>query len=222
MVVNFEAEQLAETMLTGDFDSSWNHIRKQQAAQKNSLFMYDRLLTEAMRYIGELWEHNAISVADEHLASALCDRMLSQYAGMRTAEPSLRKKAMLLCMEGEQHYLGLKMVASYFQECGWDTRFYGPNLPLEYALSSAMNWKPEVIALSVTMVYPLPKLTEYIRTFEQLQHKPTVMVGGRLLSKYDLRPHGSSRTVYLSDMYELQRWMTEAAEQQNKSKRSLG
>jgi MerR family transcriptional regulator, light-induced transcriptional regulator len=221
--MNFETEQLAETMLSGDYSKSWEIIQKQFSAKRNSLYIYDKLLTDAMRYIGQLWEHNAISVADEHLASAVCDRLITQYSELQPADTSSRKKAMFLCMEGEQHYLGLKMVSSFFQECGWSTRFYGPNLPLEYALISALSWKPDVVGLSVSMVYPLPKLADYIRAFEQLHHKPTVLVGGRLVGKYDLPSHGSKRTVFITDLLELQQWMREQQGKQHvNSKQSLG
>ncbi|MGF7029830.1 methanogenic corrinoid protein MtbC1 [Paenibacillus mucilaginosus] len=69
--MNFHAELLAETLLSGDFKASWSLIGSQREAGKNSLYIYTRLLTPAMRYIGDLWEQNSVSDADEHLASSV-------------------------------------------------------------------------------------------------------------------------------------------------------
>ncbi|MCD1260520.1 cobalamin B12-binding domain-containing protein [Paenibacillus athensensis] len=74
----------------------------------------------------------------------------------------------------------MKIISSSFQEFGWEVRYLGPNLPLEYAVQSALGWKPGVIGLSVSIVYHLPQITSYINELESLHHKPLVMVGGRL------------------------------------------
>ncbi|WP_166245760.1 cobalamin B12-binding domain-containing protein [Paenibacillus turpanensis] len=203
-------ESFTELLLNGDQTAAWEAITENREAGKNSLFIYERLLGHSMKYIGQLWEHNLISVADEHLASATCDITLTRYSSQMTKPPKPNApKAMLLCLEGEEHYLGLKMVACYLREEGWDVRFYGPNLPLEFALIGAMNWKPDMIGISTSIVYHLPKLAEYVETFEALHHQPLVMVGGRLVNKYDLRPYCSDKTALIGDLLELTYWLPE-------------
>lgn len=224
--MNFQIEQLAEAMLSGNYSAAWELLRTEQEDGKNNLYIYGQLLTPAMRLIGDLWEQNAISVADEHLASAVCDRLLSQYSGIQPVsdETGSAGNAMFLCMEDEMHYLGLKMASAYFRDAGWSVRYYGPNLPVEYALLSALSWKPQVICISATMIYGLPKLTEYVKTFEHLIYKPIVMIGGRLVGLYDLRPYCSNQTVLIPDINELQQWMADyqASQQLYKSNQSLG
>ncbi|MDQ0858501.1 B12-binding domain-containing protein [Bacillus sp. V2I10] len=111
--------------------------------------LFEEIFTPAMQYAGELWENNEITVADEYLASAVCDFILSTlYPRMQISASAGRKKAMLLCVEGKQHDLGLKMVNSLFDEKGYETHYLGPNLPLEYAIQKAELWRPEIICLS--------------------------------------------------------------------------
>jgi MerR family transcriptional regulator, light-induced transcriptional regulator len=69
---------------------------------------------------------------------------------------------MSFCLEGETHFLGLKMVAALFGEHGCNVRNYGTSLPLEYACIGGNNWKPDLIGVSVSIVYHLPKLKEYM------------------------------------------------------------
>ena len=66
-----------------------------------------------MYYIGELWENNEISVADEHLATAVCDMILTELSQEKTKNVTIDKKVMLLGLEEEQHYIGLRMVAEH-------------------------------------------------------------------------------------------------------------
>src|SRR5690606_37226031 len=96
-----------------------------------------------MYWIGELWEKNVITVADEHLATAICDFVVSVTEVRRPALNSHKKKVMVLGPEGEDHYIGLKMVASLFKENGWEVQYMGPNLPLDAAIDSANRWQPE-------------------------------------------------------------------------------
>ncbi len=74
---------------------------------KDSLFLFEQILTRAMRHVGELWELNEISVADEHIATNVCQLLLSRYATEKIEQrqefvPELwtKPKAMLFCIEG--------------------------------------------------------------------------------------------------------------------------
>lgn len=209
-----QAEVLASLLLEGNSVKVWENIRKHPELSR--IEVYQNLITPAMQHIGHLWETNQITVADEHLATATCDFVLSKLAYQSEKRQS-SQKAMFLCLDGEQHYIGLKMVNSLFEEHGWETKYFGPSLPLEYALKTAKDWKPSIIGLSVTIVYHLPKLKEYAEAFAKLPYKPAVILGGRLAGKYDLQPYCSDRTVILKDLPETKKWLQnyEAGGQQN-------
>ena len=197
-------ETLASCLLEGDPDKAWACIEKYSGSSKPDV--YHNLMTPAMRHIGFLWETNEITVADEHLATATCDFILSKLSYGMEKKPSAGK-AMFLCLDGEQHYLGLMMVDSLFREYGWDTRYFGPSLPLEYALQTAETWKPDVIGLSVSIVYHLPQLRQYAEAFGRLPEKPALLLGGRLTDLYDLRPYCTGDTVIIRDLPETEQWI---------------
>lgn len=197
-------EALASCLLEGDPDKAWSCIENYPKTARRDI--HHHLITPAMRHIGHLWETNKITVADEHLATATCDFILSKLSfGIRKG-PSA-DKAMFLCLDGEQHYLGLKMVDSLFREHGWETRYFGPDLPLEYALQTAEIWKPDVIGLSVSIVYHLPKLQQYVEALASLPGTPAILVGGRLAGMYNLRRHCSGNAVILKDLPETGEWL---------------
>ncbi|RXZ00890.1 cobalamin B12-binding domain-containing protein [Fictibacillus sp. S7] len=205
-------QQFAEFLLNGDQQRATELLR-QIAKHTPRYKLYNELLTPAMRYIGELWERNDITVAEEHLATAVCDFVLAQYhyspgKSLAMNRHSINRKAMFSCLEGEQHALGLKMVSGLFEEEGWHSRFMGADLPLEYTVDTAKKWMPDVIGLSVSIAYNLPNLQTYVKALEDLNYGPTVLVGGRLAEKYDLKPYCSDKTVIIKDVEELHSWLS--------------
>ncbi|GLG01261.1 5-methyltetrahydrofolate--homocysteine methyltransferase [Alicyclobacillus hesperidum subsp. aegles] len=202
----FDALKLVKPLLEGDEAAAWGVIQTYVQGGANLAYIYDVLLCKAMRHIGELWEANLISVADEHLASSVCDALLKRCQPSRVVPPT-QGKAMLFCIEGEQHDLGIKMVASCFEECGFETRLYGKDLPLEYALLAALRWHPDIIGMSVSIVYHLPKLKTYVQELGSLAHHPTLLIGGRLTQMYDLRPYVGDSALIINDILHLQEWL---------------
>lgn len=73
-----QAEILASLLLEGNSVKVWENIRKYP--QLSRIEVYQNLITPAMQHIGHLWETNQITVADEHLATATCDFVLSKLA----------------------------------------------------------------------------------------------------------------------------------------------
>ena len=208
----FEVERFANHLLEGDQYAAWDEITHYLEAGLNSLYIYHQVITRAMEHIGTLWEKDIITVADEHLATSVCDVLLTRFDHLLTPPPGRSTAAapprvMLFCLEKERHSLGIKMLASLFKQAGWEVHLLGPDLPLEFALMSAAKWKPDVIALSVSIFYHLPQLKSYIESLEKLEHRPTVMVGGRLAGLYDLSSYGSDRTLLFRDLPEVYDWL---------------
>ncbi|MFD0049414.1 B12-binding domain-containing protein [Actinomycetes bacterium NPDC127524] len=196
-------------LIEGDQQKIMEFMETYQA--KSRFDFFHDLLTPAMIEVGDRWERNEITVAEEHVASGISEFLLAHYFSLRyNTESRSRKKAMFFCLEGEQHDLGLKMVHSLFEEKGWETRYMGANLPLEYAVQMAGKYKPQVIGLSVSIIYHLPKLKNYIEELEKLTVKPKVIVGGRLCGKYDLTPYCSSDTLIVKDLTEVKDWLENA------------
>ncbi|MRX71548.1 cobalamin-binding protein [Bacillus lacus] len=212
--MNQQVKTLASLLLAGDTEEAWKLVLTEYQDGKTSLQLYEELFTRAMQYIGELWETDDISVADEHLATTTCDYLLSRYAYLLKKrsyfvnnDEKIKRNAMFFCLQDEQHYLGLKMASLVFEERGWETQLHGANLPLEDAIQTAEEAKPEVILLSFTLLYHAEKLSSYVRELEALPHKPAIVVGGRLLPKYDFRKYCSENTKLLSSLSDLDSWI---------------
>ncbi|WP_077305354.1 cobalamin B12-binding domain-containing protein [Terribacillus halophilus] len=205
-------QHFAAALLAGDERQAYSLLADDP---RPSIRVYKEIITPAMYDIGEKWLRNEITVADEHLATSVCDFALAQYIfPFKRINKQSEDKAMFLCLEEEQHVIGSKMVAALFEEQHWQVRHLGPNLPLAHALSSAEEWRPKVIGLSAAIPYRIPALKEYIAAFEQLPWKPKIMVGGRVVSMHDIRPYCGRQTQVIYDLDQVAGWLNELAEEQ--------
>ncbi|PSL40782.1 methanogenic corrinoid protein MtbC1 [Planomicrobium soli] len=211
------SDELADIFLSGD---DYYALRKVQYYLKTHTKkeLHQKMLTPAMYRIGQLWQENVISVADEHLATAICDFVISATDNRSQAEKEIAGKAMIMGFEGEDHYLGLKMVACVFREHGWTVHDLGPNLPIEHALEAAKQLKPDVIGLSAALVGRLPLVKLYMDAVQLLNPKPTVLIGGRAVTLVDLSDAKAEGAVVLESLETLEDWIQSRKESNNEAR----
>ena len=106
------------------------------------------VLQVALHRVGQLWEAGHISVADEHMATAIGHMLLARLAPP-PAEP-VRSLAVTACTPGERHELGCRMVADGLAEDGWQVFHLGADVPGPDLLRMLREKRPYLLALSVS------------------------------------------------------------------------
>ncbi|MBA2378708.1 MAG: cobalamin B12-binding domain-containing protein [Blastocatellia bacterium] len=66
------------------------------------------------------------------------------------------------------HQIGANMVADVLEVKGWDVRFLGTNMPHQGVLKAIEEHRADVVGISATMLFNLPKVIQII---EQLREK---------------------------------------------------
>lgn len=117
-----------------------------------------RVIQEAQRTIGELWQENRISVADEHLATAIAQVVLAHLYQLSAASPLVGKLVLFGCVEGEMHDFPARLAADALDLAGYDVRFLGADVPTEALVSMVRRERPDLVALSATMSFNLRSL----------------------------------------------------------------
>ena len=92
--------------------------------------MLDDVLAPAMHNIGALWRDEEIMVADEHLASTICHRLLAEISPALQVEPAgTRETVLLITPSSEQHTFGLSMAQNVLYGAGYKTVLVGGEAP---------------------------------------------------------------------------------------------
>lgn len=143
--------------------------------------LYTDLFQRSLYRVGELWEHNRITVAREHLVTALTEGLMGRVYPVlfHMEKTSKGKKVIVSCAANEFHQVGGKMVADLFEMNGWDAYFIGANTPVDQLIKHIDEEAPDMVGLSLSVYFNLSNFKtalEAIRT-----HYPTldIMVGGQ-------------------------------------------
>lgn len=147
--------------------------------------LYLEVVQPAMREIGRLWQENELTVAEEHLATAITQSAMGRafervYRWHESRNPSL----IAACVDDERHQVGLRMLCDLLELEGWDTAYLGASVPIESLVAMVEKRRPNVVALSVTIAPNLPRLRSAIEAIRRtpVAEQPLIIAGGRAIA----------------------------------------
>ncbi len=141
--------------------------------------IYTQLFQRSLYQVGEYWEMNKISVATEHMATAITENLMIKLQPQLFSTERTGKKAVIACVANEHHQVGAKMVADIFEMNGWDGYFVGANTPISELIRFLESKNPDLIGLSLSIYYNLPELKNTVAKIRQHLPNLPIMVGGQ-------------------------------------------
>jgi methanogenic corrinoid protein MtbC1 len=141
--------------------------------------LYVQLFQRALYQVGELWEHQRISVAVEHLATAVTERMLTLVQTQAFSGPPRDRTIIVACVADEYHQLGGRMIADFCELRGWRGHFLGANTPLPDLLTLIGERRPNLLGLSLSIYFNLPALLRALDAVTGRYPDLPVLVGGQ-------------------------------------------
>jgi len=167
-------------LLHGDTQGCLKLVDQSIQTADDMKHFYLDVIWPAMYRIGELWETNQISVAEEHLSTAIVGRVMAALYPRFALFEITRGKVIVSAGPNEFHEVGARMVADFMEMDGWDVTFLGANTPASELLNLLKQYKPFVLALSVATVFNLESARQMIQMIhDDLETRSIkVMVGG--------------------------------------------
>jgi DNA-binding transcriptional MerR regulator len=109
----------------------------------------DEIVSPALERIGALWRQGNLDVAEEHQITSQIVGKLRGLLNGTLAGP--RGTAVLCCVPGERHEVGLLSLAVLLAADGWRTVYLGQDTPLESAAELADALQASVLCVAATM-----------------------------------------------------------------------
>jgi MerR family transcriptional regulator, light-induced transcriptional regulator len=123
--------------------------------------------------LGDRWERGEVSVAQEHFASGvLRGRLLGLARGWGLG---MGPTAVLACLPGEQHDIGLISFGLALRAQGWRIVYLGPDCPVENVAEASRQLEARLVVLSAVSV---ERVDPVLPALEDLARSQTVGVGG--------------------------------------------
>lgn len=141
---------------------------------------YTQVIQTSMYEIGSLWEIGQISIAQEHLATAITSRVMATVYPKFVMVSQDKGKVIATSAPNEFHDLGAWMVADFLEIDGWQVNCLGANMPQEDLLSLLKADTPHILAISVAMSFNLKLVSRLIAAVksDSLLNQVKIMVGG--------------------------------------------
>jgi methanogenic corrinoid protein MtbC1 len=168
-----------DALLAGDTKKCMDMAGKNFAGDRAGFFI--QVIQPSMYRVGELWERGELSVAREHLASAVVSRvMISLFIEDEEPMPDSKGNVVVTAACNEYHEIGAWMVADLLERDGWHVYYLGANTPVSDVVEIVGNQDADICAVSAAMPFNLTevrKLIQCIRETDKVK-KVRVMVGG--------------------------------------------
>jgi DNA-binding transcriptional MerR regulator len=132
-----------------DFDEIAAHAELDRAFSAYGLeAALAEIVLPYLRDLGDRWECGTASIAQEHFASALLrGRLLGLSRGWGGGVGPL---AVLACVPGDQHDLGLLCFGLALRRHAWRISYLGPDTPTETVGDAARHLKPDLVVLAAS------------------------------------------------------------------------
>lgn len=142
--------------------------------------IYFDIFAPSMIEIGRLWEENQLSIAEEHLATAITERLIGQLSPEfnRQIQRTEIGCVMLGCVAGERHVLGLRMLADLFRAQGWRVVYLGADVPDRDWIDLAVRVNADVIGISAGTLHLAAHTKPLITQLHSAVPATLIMVGG--------------------------------------------
>lgn len=198
-----------ERLLAGDRVGCAEIIQALLAANVSIRDLYVDLIHRSMYEVGERWERNEISVAKEHVATAITESMFPLIYPRILGAESTGRRAVVACVINEFHQVGARMVADMLELHGWDTTFVSVT-SAEALLAVIRQKDPALLGLSLSLSANLPDLLRVIEAVEVLRPELDIIVGGQAFRSGGAGVLGRfPRVRYVSGLDDLERVLAE-------------
>jgi MerR family transcriptional regulator, light-induced transcriptional regulator len=159
------------------------------------------IIQPSLYHIGERWQANQVSVAGEHLATAIAQSVMTVGLLRSPPPPAIGKRVLLACVAGNEHAIGLRMVADAFQLAGWDVQYLGANVPTSAIIRQATEWKVDLVGLSVCLAQQLHAAKEAIAELAQRfgAAGPAAIIGGLAINRFNKLAEMAGARAYSID-----------------------
>lgn len=170
-----------EALLAGDRAACARIVAGLTADAVDLKLLYVDLFQRALYDVGEQWAQQQISVAVEHLATAITERLIADVQPTLFSGAPHGRSAVIACVADEYHQLGARMIADFCEMRGWRGHFLGANTPVADLMHLLATRQPTILGLSLSMYANLPRLLDAVAAVEHAHPELPILVGGQAL-----------------------------------------
>lgn len=167
----------------------------------------DAIAAPFLREVGDAWHAGSLTISQEHLATNLVQRVVSQTAPIPAGSDG-NPTFIAATLEGERHSAGALMAAAIAASAGWHVIHLGTDLPAGEIADAALQTRAKAIGISVVRHEKKKKFAAKLRELEKSKPRDaTLLVGGAGAAGLSDSP-GQTGIVFVESMGQLHHELT--------------
>jgi methanogenic corrinoid protein MtbC1 len=140
---------------------------------------YLDILIPAQQEAGRLWHAGALRIAEEHLISTTTRRAMTLLCERGRSSEQIGKTAVLGCVAGNVHDIGINALSDFFEMAGWHTINLGPDVLAGEFVRTAQLFDADIVLLSAVLDPHLKAIQQTVAGIRGLEDsKLKIIVGG--------------------------------------------
>lgn len=180
-------ERYMEPLLNGNRSACRELVQKQVDQDASGKELYEGLIWPAMERVEKLFRKDSINIATEHMATRINRSLADLLQSSLTISPSVGKRILIMCADGEPEELGAQMCADLFEADGWDVNFVGGGVPNDEVLNLVGKLRPDILLIYGTQPRGVPVARILIDQIREVGSNPSmnIMVSGGVFNRAD-------------------------------------
>ena len=174
------SKEYLEIALRGDVEGIASLI--EQSLKKSNIEpkdLYHSVLLPAQHKVTELWEKGKIGVAEEHLVTQITLKQLTYLSSLVAPKTKINKRVAVTAVEGDPYLIQTQIIADVFREDGWNVNYLGANTPIEDLMEFVKERAVDVVAVSASLEYVLPRVKKLVQLLKKLENPPIIILSGK-------------------------------------------
>ena len=169
---------LSDQLVQGDEAQAWRVTQQALSSAYSPEDLYLEVLGPALRRVGDEWAAGRVSVAEEHQASALMQRLIGRLGPLLTRRGRSRGTVVLGAPENDFHSLPSALVADVLRGRGFSVVDLGANTPSASFAQAAAAAK-RLVGTGMVVSAPLadPEITAAIAAVKLGSNTPLLLGG---------------------------------------------
>jgi methanogenic corrinoid protein MtbC1 len=150
-------------------------------------FWWYSVIRPAMYEVGRLWSVGQITVAREHLATSITQRVMAAFYPIILDVPRNKGNVIFTASPGELHEIGPRMMADFLEIDGWNVLYTGADTPIDSVVDLLKTESARFLCISTTLPTNLSSTTRLIDAVraDPETENVKILVGGQA---YNLDP----------------------------------
>ncbi|MGM0640403.1 MAG: cobalamin B12-binding domain-containing protein [Thermotogota bacterium] len=170
-----------EAILNLDKEEAFEVVDKIREKGYKAKEIYLNIFQMALHKLGELWQKNMISVAQEHYGTAITRRAMEKFnLNIKTYKDN-SPVFLGVCPPNDNHEVGLRMICDFLESDGWKTIFIGSSSTISSVLDILKNHTVDVLGISISLSIYLKDAQKMINMVKKEFPDVKILVGGNAI-----------------------------------------